>query len=99
MPNPDFSQLFNHHEREVFAAVMATAPDYPEIAISDDLLCDVACVALNRLPPRYIRHIVDFSFYMTEQERLQTDQAIVEAVEYAFNFVSARLAMRASQGG
>ncbi len=98
MANPDFTQLFNHHEREVFAAVMATAPDYPEIAISDDLLCDVACVALNRLPPRYIRHIVDFSFYMTEQERLQTDQAIVEAVEYAFNFVSARMAMRAQQG-
>jgi hypothetical protein len=95
MANPDFSQIFNHHEREVFAAVMASAPDYPEIAISQDLLCDVACVALNRLPPRYIRHIVDFSFYMTEQERLHTDQAIVEAVEYAFNFVSARLAMRA----
>jgi hypothetical protein len=24
-----------------------------------ELLSDVACVALNRLPPRYIRHIVD----------------------------------------
>ncbi len=98
MANPDFTQLFNHHEREVFAAVMASAPDYPDISISADLLCDVACVALNRLPPRYIRHIVDFSFYMTEQERLQTDQAIGEAVEYAFNFVSARVAMRAQQG-
>lgn len=98
MSSPDFTQLFNHHEREVFAAVMASAPDYPDISISTDLLCDVACVALNRLPPRYIRHIVDFSFYMTEQERLQTDQAIAEAVEYAFNFVSARLAMRAQHG-
>jgi hypothetical protein len=97
MANPDFTQLFNHHEREVFAAVMASAPDYPDISISNDLLCDVACVALNRLPPRYIRHIVDFSFYLTEQERLSIDQGIVEAVEYAFNFVGARMAMRAQQ--
>ncbi len=94
MANPDFTQLFNHHEREVFAAVMAAAPDYPDISISNDLLCDVACVALNRLPPRYIRHTVDFSFYLTEQERLQMDNAIVDAVAYAFNFVSARTAMR-----
>jgi hypothetical protein len=94
MANPDFSQLFNHHEREVFAAVMAAAPDYPDISISKDLLCDVACVALNRLPPRYIRHTVDFSFYLTEQERLQMDTAIADAVAYAFNFVTARTAMR-----
>jgi hypothetical protein len=98
MANPDFTQLFNHHEREVFAAVMASAPDYPDISISNDLLCDVACVALNRLPPRYIRHIVDFSFYLTEQERQQIDQGIVDAVAYAFNFVGARMAMRAQQG-
>ncbi len=98
MSNPDFTQLFNHHEREIFAAVMASAPDHPDIAISGDLLCDVACVALNRLPPRYIRHSVDFSFYLTEQERLQIDEAIAEAVEYAFNFVSARVALRSQQG-
>jgi Late competence development protein ComFB len=97
MANPDFTQLYNHHEREVFAAIMDSAPDYPDIAISNDLLCDVACVALNRLPPRYIRHAVDFSFYLTEQERLQIDQGIIDAVSYAFNFVSARTAMRAQQ--
>lgn len=93
--NADFSSLYNHHEREVFAAVMDASKDYPEIAISNDLLCDVACVALNRLPPRYIRHEVDFSFYLTEHERLEIDNAIMEAVSYAFNFVQARTALRA----
>lgn len=93
--NADFSSLYNHHEREVFAAVMDTSGDFPEIAASNDLLCDVACVALNRLPPRYIRHEVDFSFYLTEHERLEIDNAIVEAVTYAFNFVQARTALRA----
>lgn len=97
MATADFTQLYNHHEREVFAAVMDAAPDYPDIAISADLLCDVACVALNRLPPRYIRHEVDFSFYLTEHERMEIDQGIVDAVAYAFNFVGARMAMRAKQ--
>ena len=92
--NADFSSLYNHHEREIFAAVMASAPDFPDIAASGDLLSDVACVALNRLPPRYIRHEVDFSFYLTEHERLEIDNAIVEAVSYAFNFVQARTALR-----
>ena len=91
----DFSSLYNHDEREVFAAVLDSSKDYPEIAISNDLLCDVACVALNRLPPRYIRHEVDFSFYLTEHERLEIDNAISEAVSYAFNFVQARTALRA----
>jgi predicted nucleic acid-binding protein len=90
----DFSSLYNHHEREVFAAVAEIAPQFPAVS-SNDLLVDVACVALNRLPPRYIRHEVDFSFYLTEHERLEIDAAISEAVTYAFNFVQARTALRA----
>lgn len=94
----DFTSLYNHHEREVFAAVMASAEQFPTIAADPDLLADVACVALNRLPPRYIRHAVDYSFYLTEQERLEIDAAIQEAVSYAFNFVQARSVLRARQG-
>jgi len=89
----DFSSLYNHHEREVFETVAEMAPQFPALN-SDDLLVDVACVALNRLPPRYIRHAVDFSFYLTEPERLEIDAAIQEAVTYAFNFVQARTALR-----
>ena len=92
--NADFSSLYNHHEREVFGAVMDASKDFPDIAASNDLLCDVCCVALNRLPPRYIRHEVDFSFYLTEHERLEIDNGIAEAVSYAYNFVQARTALR-----
>ena len=91
----DFSSLYNHHEREVFAAVMEASQDHPDIAASNDLLCDVACVALNRLQPRYIRHEVDFAFYLSERERLDSDRQVQEAVDYAFGFVQARTAMRA----
>lgn len=90
----DFSSLYNQHEREVFAAMQDTAKDYPDIALSNDLLCDVACVALNRLPPRYIRHAVDYSFYLTERERREMTLAIDEAVRYAYGFVQARMALK-----
>jgi len=92
----DFSSLYNHHEREVFAAVAEAAQSHPNIGRDPDLLCDVACVALNRLPPRYIRHEVDFSFYMTPNERHEIDTAINEAVSFAFQFVEARVALRKS---
>jgi len=93
--NVDFSSLYNHHEREVFNAVVAMAPQYPEIENNAELMSDVACVALNRLPPRYIRHAVDYSFYLTENERMEIDAAIAESVSYAFSFVQARTALRA----
>lgn len=90
----DFTSLYNHHEREVFNEVTAQAADFPDVAGNEGLLVDVACVALNRLPPRYIRHQVDFAFYLTESERLEMNVAIREAVSYAFNFVRARSALR-----
>jgi len=84
----------NHHERAVFEAIAEGAARYPFVT-QNDLLPDVACVALNRLPPRYIRHEVDMAFYLSERERADTQRAIGEAVDFAFDFVQARAAMRA----
>lgn len=53
-------------------------------------LADIACVALNRLPPRYIRHDVDFAFYLTDDERRANAEAVERAVAQAFDFVLAR---------
>ena len=92
---PDFTSVRNHNERAVYDAVMRQAPQFPGVAHSAELLADVACVALNRLPPRYIRHEVDFVFYLSERERGDSDRQLAEAVEYAFGFVQARTAMRA----
>jgi hypothetical protein len=92
---PDFSSIQNHHEQAVFAAVSDRAADHPGLADNPELLADVACVALNRLPPRYIRHTVDLAFYLGDRERAETERQIDEAVEHAFGFVQARVAMRA----
>jgi hypothetical protein len=92
--NAEFASIRNHHERAVCDAVAAAAPRYPLLADAA-LLADVACVALNRLPPRYIRHEVDLAFYLTEKERAEVGRAVDEAVQFAFEFVQARHAMRA----
>lgn len=92
--NLDPASIRNHHERAVFQAVMAGAPRFEHLARAGQLP-DVACVALNRLPPRYIRHEVDFAFYLSDKERAETQRAVDEAVTFAFEFVQARSAMGA----
>ncbi len=91
----DFASIHNHHERSVYEAVKEQAPRFPKVASSPELMADVACMALNRLPPRYIRHDVDFMFYLTESERGSNEKALNDAVDFAFGFVQARAVMRA----
>ncbi|HSW08886.1 late competence development ComFB family protein [Aquabacterium sp.] len=91
----DFSSVHNIHESAVFEAVTLAAPRFPGISGNSDLLADVACVALNRVSARYIRHDVDLAFFLTERERAENERAITESVEYAFSFVQARHAMAA----
>ena len=93
--NDEFNSVRNHNERAVFDAVLKNASRFPGLAHRRELLADVACVALNRMPPRYIRHEVDFVFYLSERERGESEHTLAEAVEYAFGFVQARTAMRA----
>ena len=91
----DFTSIRNHNERAVYEAVIGMTARFPGIAGNDELIADVACVALNRLQPRYIRHEVDLAFFLTERERFDTEAAIDDAVRNAFEFVQARSAMKA----
>ena len=88
-----FESIQNYYEQPVMAMVADRAERYP--ALDRELLADVACVALNRLPPRYIRHRVDFVFYLTDKERVENERSVDDAVTYAFEFVQARAMMRA----
>ena len=92
--HPEFDLIHNHHERAVFAAVKSLAAARPVFA-DEKLLADAACVALNRLPPRYIRHDVDFVFYLCDKERAETQLAIEEAASSAIAFVESRVALNA----
>lgn len=95
MPTTDFGSVHNYNESAVFRAVAEMALRYPGVAQDAELLADVACVALNRLPPRYIRHQADFVFYLSDRERGDNERELAEAVTQAFGFVQARAAMRA----
>ncbi|MFE8072054.1 late competence development ComFB family protein [Marinobacteraceae bacterium S3BR75-40.1] len=53
----------------------------------EDFMVDVACVALNHLPPRYYRHKVDMVFYLSPEERREMQVKVRKAVEEAVVFV------------
>ena len=91
----DFTSVHNTHEKNIFAAVVAAAPRYPGVSDDPELLADVACVALNRIPPHYIRHSADLAFFTTEKERLAIRRNIDESVDFAFGYVQARHVMAA----
>ena len=87
-----FEQVHNYYERLVFEDVVRRSESHLEF--TSDMLSDVACVALNRLPARYVRHDVDMMFYLTEHERHAIEQAMQDALEFAFAFVAQRAAQR-----
>jgi hypothetical protein len=55
-----------------------------------DFSADIACVALNHLPPRYIRHAVDMAFYLSPKERQEMEEKVAAAVRQAQQFVEQR---------
>jgi len=88
----NFEQVHNYYERLVFEEVARRSEAHPNF--TSDMLADVACVALNRLPARYVRHDVDMMFYLTESERHAIEQSMEEALTFALAFVGERTARR-----
>jgi hypothetical protein len=80
--------LHNYYERLVIQEVHDQSE---RVQQGDrDFLADVACVALNRLPPRYIRHDVDMTFFMSPQDMVEIAQKVSQAVTDAMNYVESR---------
>ena len=88
----NFDQVHNYYERLVFEEVARRAHDEIHQDFTADMLADVACLALNRLPARYVRHDVDMMFYMTEQERQAIEHSLNEVLQFSFAFVRDRTA-------
>jgi predicted Co/Zn/Cd cation transporter (cation efflux family) len=90
-----FDTIHNYHERLVYGEVLRVAAVRNQGGSVDPrMLADVACVALNRLPPRYIRHDVDYAFYVTPAEREQQAHAIADAVAQAWAYVTSSTARK-----
>ncbi|UTF61408.1 late competence development ComFB family protein [Gilvimarinus sp. DA14] len=91
-PNPnrreDVDNIHNYYERHVIEAILEASERARQG--DRDFLADVACVALNHLPPKYIRHDVDMSFFMSPQELEEVNDKIARAVNHAISYVSER---------
>jgi hypothetical protein len=88
----EFESVHNYYEQVVFREVLDCVAAYPQFLGDTQGLADVACLALNRLPSRYIRHPVDMNFFTGQEERAKIDAAISAAVQYAFRFMQSRAA-------
>lgn len=58
--------------------------------VGTDFIADVACVALNHLPPRYIRYDVDMAFYLSPKESQEMEEKVGQSVREALAFVEKR---------
>jgi hypothetical protein len=74
----NFEAIHNYYEALVIEHIMNTIAKEPDI--DEDFLEDVACLALNQLPARYVRHDVDMAFFLTTREREKMQTSITEAV-------------------
>jgi hypothetical protein len=80
--------IHNYYERIVAQEVYDQSTRVQEG--DRDFLADVACVALNRLPPRYIRHDVDMTFFMSPQDLAEIERKVAVAVGEAIHYVEGR---------
>lgn len=80
------SEIHNYYEHLVF--------DYIDLHIipntegkSDDYFLDIACIALNKLPTRYVRYEVDMAFFLHQQDRLDMKKAVRESITEAKSYI------------
>ena len=82
-----FDNIHNYFEKLV-CGVIQDKLNKNKLDDDEDFLGDVACVALNQLPSRYVRHNVDMIFYMTIEEREQNQIVVEDAVDMATDYVN-----------
>lgn len=82
----NFEGIYNYYERLVYDEIMRQFAQQT-VAFSKDDAEDIACLALNHLPARYVRHSVDTAFFLTSDERKKMDLAVSLAVDTAYQRV------------
>ena len=76
--------IHNYYEKLVIEQAIRSDD---RAAQDSDFLSDVACLALNRLPPRYVRHDVDMTFFLTPDELDNMTDRVAEAVNEAIAYI------------
>lgn len=83
-----FETVHNYYEKQVFDEILIQASKL-EQPLPSDSLEDAACLALNKLPPRYVRYEVDTTFFLSSEERAaisgEVSRLVAEALAYVKN--------------
>lgn len=76
--------IHNYYEQLVIDQITRAVDQ----AVADpELFADIACVALNHLPPRYVRHDVDMTFFLSPTELEEMHDKVAKAVNMATDHV------------
>lgn len=71
-------EMHNYYERLVLEALSAR-----ELDCDGDALTDIACIALNELPAKYIRHAVDMAYFTDPVELAAMRGRVAHVVDMA----------------
>jgi hypothetical protein len=77
--------IHNYYEHLVLERIAKLGLDKTKTA---DYLADLCCLALNQVPPRYIRFEVDMAFYLPQSERRQMEMNVEYAISKALRFLN-----------
>jgi len=91
-----FDNIHNYYETIVVTRLNEMV-DADFIDSDSQFLEDVACVALNQLPARYIKHDIDMYYFMTIQEREKMEYDVHKAISSAIEYVMQNRNKRANQ--
>lgn len=76
--------IHNYYEHLVLERISKLGLDTTK---SPDYLADLCCLALNQVPPRYIRYEVDMAFYLPQSERNQMEMNVEHAISKALKYL------------
>ena len=87
------ASIQNYYEHLVLEAIQDKLSGRDEEQDAD-FVADLACLALNALPARYVRHAVDLWSHLGDADRLAMHQEVESAVESALAVMRRRRASR-----
>ncbi len=87
------SSIENYYERLVMEAIQALLQG-TDAGSDAEYLDDLACLALNDLPPRYVRHTVDFASHLSDEAHRAMRQEAADALKQAIETIARRRVAR-----
>lgn len=87
------STIENYYERLVVDRIREVFTERDEL-LDPAYFDDLACVALNYLPPRYVRYSIDLASHMSDEEQASMAQEVADAVSFAIETTRRRQEQR-----